>query len=70
MENDIKEYNYGYQGHQFTLSKDENDFIVRNDLWEALSEFCHQWNIEEDPGAWDLMMECFVPFMTIEGEVE
>ena len=65
-----KEYNYGYQGHQFTLSKDENDFIVRNDLWEALSEFCHQWNIEEDPGAWDLMMECFVPFMTIEGEVE
>ena len=66
----IEEYNYGYQGHQFALSKDENDFIVRNDLWEALSEFCHQWNIEEDPGAWDLMMECFVPFMTIEGEVE
>ena len=65
-----KEYIYGYQGHQFTLSKDENDFIERNDLWEALSEFCHQWNIEEDPGAWDLMMECFVPFMTIEGEVE
>jgi hypothetical protein len=61
-----KEYNYGYQGHQFTLTESEYNFIMAGDLWEALSEFCHQWDIDNDPGGWDLMMECFVPYMTIE----
>jgi len=59
-----KEYNYNYQGQQFTLSESEHNFIEQNDFWEALSEFCHQWDIEESPDSWDLMMECFVPFMT------
>ena len=59
-----KEYNYNYHGQQFTLSESEHNFIEQNDFWEALSEFCHQWDIQEDPGAWSLMMECFVPFMT------
>ena len=58
------EYTYGYGGHDFTLTKEEYDFTERNDLWDGLSEFCHQWDIDNDPGAWDLMMECFVPFMT------
>ena len=61
-----KEYNYGYQGHQFTLTESEYKFIMKGDLWDGLSQFCHEWNIQEDPGAWDLMMECFIPFMTIE----
>ena len=64
MENDL---GYRYQGHRFILTQEEHEFIERNDLWEALSEFCHQWNIEEDPEAWELMMECFVPFMTMDG---
>ena len=61
-----KEYNYNYHGQQFTLSESEYKFIVEGDLWEALSEFCHEWDIAESPDSWDLMMECFVPFMTIE----
>jgi len=66
-----KKYEWtNWNGDKFPLTKDEYDFIERNDLWDGLSEFTHQWNIDEDPGAWDLMMECFVPFMTIEGEVE
>ena len=59
-----KQYNYNYHGQEFNLSESEHKFIVEGDLGEALSEFCHQWDIAEDPGAWDLMMECFVPFMT------
>ena len=65
-----KEFKYGYCGNEFALTKDEYDFIERNDLWDGLSEFCHQWDIEDSPESWDLMMECFIPFMTIEGEVE
>ena len=65
-----KELTYEYGGHEFTMTQEEYDFTERNDLWDGLSEFCHQWNIDNDPGAWDLMMECFIPFMTIEGEVE
>ena len=59
-----KQYNYNYHGQEFNLSESEHKFIVEGDLWEALSEFCHQWDIAEDPGAWDLMMECFVSFIT------
>ena len=53
-----------WNGDKFDLTKDEYDFIERNDLWEALSEFGHQWDIDNDPGAWDLMIESFIPFMT------
>ena len=61
-----KEYGYDYHGQKFTLSESEYQFIEQNDFWEALSEFCHEWDIAESPDSWDLMMECFVPFMTIE----
>ena len=64
------EYTYGYCGNKFTLTKEEYDFTERNDLWEGLSHMCHEWNIAEDPGAWDMMMECYIPFFTIKGEKE
>jgi len=63
--------NFEYQGQKFELSESEYQFVVENDFWEALGEFCHQWDLDNDPGAWDLMMECFVSFMTpIEKEKE
>ena len=61
----MSEHKYlNWNGQEFVLTTEQYDFIQRNDLWDGLSEFCHQWNIDEDPGAWDLMMECFIPFMT------
>ena len=51
-------------GKKFPLSDEEYDFIERNDLWVSLKVFAHEWDIDNDPGAWDMMIECFVPFMT------
>ena len=55
---------YTYGRHEFELTQDEYDFIERNDLWDGLSHCCHEWQIDHDPSGWDLMMECFIPFMT------
>jgi len=59
-----------WNGQKFPLSKEEFEFIERNDLWDGLSEYTHMWDIDNDPGAWDLMMETFIPFFTIEGKTE
>ena len=53
-----------WNGDRFDLTTDEYIFIETYDLWDGLSEFAHQWDIDSDPGAWDMMMECFIPFMT------
>jgi len=26
----------------------------------------HQWDLDNDPGTWDLMIETIIPFMTTE----
>ena len=59
-----KELTYKYCGHEFTMTQEEYDFTERNDLWDGLSYMCHEWDIENDPGAWDLMMECYIPYFT------
>ena len=64
MENNLT---YRYQGQEFILTQDEHEFIERNDLWEALSQFCHEWDVENSPESWELMIECFIPFMTMDG---
>jgi len=61
---------YRYGERDFTLTKEEYEFTERNDLWDALSHMCHEWNINEDPEAWDLMMELYIPFFSIKGEIE
>lgn len=67
MEIDMsKTYTYQYGRYEFELTQEEYDFTERNDLWDGLSHMCHEWNIAEDPGAWDLMMECYIPFFTTE----
>ena len=53
-----------WNGDKFPLTDEEYDFIQRNDLWEAMSEYTHQWDIDNDPGAWDMMMETFIPFFS------
>jgi len=50
-----------WNGDVFPLTDEEYNFIKKHDLWEALGEVGHQWDIDNDPGAWDLMMETFIP---------
>ena len=53
-----------WNGDKFPLTDEEYDFIERNDLWEAMSEYTHQWDIDNDPGAWGMMMETFIPYFS------
>ena len=53
-----------WNGDKFDLSKEDYEFIERNDLWDGLSEFAHSWDIDNNPSAWDMMIETFIPFMT------
>jgi hypothetical protein len=55
-------HTYINRGTEFPLTDEEYAFIVKHDLWDGMSEMCHQWDIDNDPGAWDMMMECFLPF--------
>ncbi len=53
-----------WNGDEFELTKDQYDFFERNDYWDGLSEMSHQWDLDNDPGTWDLMIETIIPFMT------
>jgi hypothetical protein len=58
-----------WNGDKFEMTKEEYDFFERNDYWDGLSEMAHQWDLDNDPGTWDLMIETIIPFMTTEDTI-